>query len=74
MEEYNDGVEDSVNLQLETGEWGIREATQLIKEYRAAKTAHAQNRLRPRIEYMLKKMAFEQKALAKLMGEQDETL
>ena len=74
MEEYNDGVEDSVNLQLETGEWVIREATQLIKEYLSAKTAHAQNRLRPLIEYMLKKMAFEQKALAKLMGEQDETL
>lgn len=68
MEEYNDNVEAGVQLQLEASEWARNEADKLIKQYRACKTAHAQNKLRPKLEYMRKRLAFESNALSKLIG------
>lgn len=69
MEEYNDNVEESVQFSLQNGEWACNEAVKLIKQYKACKTAHAQNKLRARMEYIQKKLAFEGRELGKLMGE-----
>ena len=68
MEEYNDNVEDNVKIQINASEWVGNETDKLLNKYRACKTEHAKNRLRPQLEYMRKKMAFEQRALAKLIG------
>lgn len=68
MEEYNDNVEAGVQLQLETSEWVRNEADKLIKQYKACKTAHAQNKLRKKLEYMRQRLAFESRALSKLIG------
>ena len=68
MEEYNDNVEAGVQLQLDTSEWVRNEADKLIKQYKACKTAHAQNRLRKKLEYMRNRLAVESKALGKLIG------
>ena len=71
MEEYNDNVETNINIQINASEWAGNETDKLLKKYRACKTEHAKNRLIPQLEYMRKRMAFEQRALAKLIG-QDE--
>lgn len=68
MDEYNDNVESSAQIQLETSEWARNEADKLIKQYKACKTAHAKNRLRPKLEYMRSRLAFESRALGKLIG------
>lgn len=68
MEEYNDNVEAGVQLQLETSEWVRNEADKLIKQYKTCKTAHAQNKLRKKLEYMRQRLAFESRALSKLIG------
>jgi hypothetical protein len=70
-EEYNDNVEESVNFQLSASEWARNEADKLLKQYRACKTEHARNRLRPKLEYMRSKLAFESRALGKLLGYED---
>ncbi len=70
-EEYNDNVEQSVQFSLANGEWACNEAVKLIKQHKACKTAHAQNKLRPRLEYMMKKLAFEGREIGKLMGYND---
>jgi hypothetical protein len=71
MEEYDDGFERSEEFAVQSGEWIIKEATQLIKQYKACKTCQAQNRLRPKLDYMLKRLAFEKKEIGKLMGYED---
>lgn len=68
MEEYDDNVEAGVKIQLETSEFIRNEADKLIKQYKACKTAHAKNRLRPKLEYMRQRLAFESRALSKLIG------
>lgn len=68
MDEYNDNVEAGAQLQLETSEWIRNEADKLLKQYKACKTAHARNRLRPKLEYMRNRLAFESRALSKLIG------
>ena len=68
MEEYNDNVEANINIQINASEWAGNETDKLLKKYRACKTEHAKNRLIPQLEYMRKRMAFEQKALVKLIG------
>lgn len=69
MEENNDNKDLNVELSLQSGEWLVTQADELIKQYKACKTAHAQNRLRPRLDYMMKKLAFEGREVAKLLGE-----
>ncbi len=69
MEEYDDNVEKNIEFSLTNGEWACDEATKIIAEYRACKTAHAQNRLRSKLDYMLKKLSFEGKEIKKLMDE-----
>ena len=68
MDEYNDNVELAAQIQLETSEWVKNEADKLIKQYNECKTAHAKNRLRPKLEYMRNRLAFEARALGKLVG------
>jgi hypothetical protein len=68
MEEYNDNVEESIGLSLSNGKWVLNEAEKLIRQYKACKTAHAQNKLRPKMEYIRKKLAFESRELSKIMG------
>ena len=72
MNEYEDNFEqqeeEKVKLYLKTGEWIAKEAGALIKQYKECKTANAQNKLRPRLEYMLGRLEFEKKQIAILMG------
>jgi hypothetical protein len=68
MEEYDNETE----LSVASGEWVIKEANQLIKQYHACKTVHAQNKLRPKLEYMMKRLAFEKREIGKLMGDENE--
>ena len=68
MDEYNDNVESAALIQLETSEWVRNEADKLITQYKKCKTAHAKNRLRPKLEYMRNRLAFESRALGKLIG------
>jgi len=63
MEDNNE-----TELSIESSEWVIKEANELIKQYHACKTAHAQNKLRPKLEYMMKRLAFEKREIGKLMG------
>jgi hypothetical protein len=64
--EYEDEANQE-ELSIKTGEWVIKEATQLIDSYYACKTEHERNRMRGRMEYMRSKLAFEEKELAKLL-------
>lgn len=68
MDEYRDNTEESIQFSLENGEWACEQATKLIRKYKACKTAHAQARMRPQLDYMLKKLSFEGREIAKLMG------
>jgi hypothetical protein len=70
MKEYTDSnsEEESAVLAIQSGEWVIKEATNLLNKYHSCKTAYAQNKLLPRIDYMLKRLAFEKKELGKMMG------
>ena len=68
MEEYQD---ESVDCTLQSGAWVVDEATKLLARYRSCKTAHAKNRLRPKLEYMRKRLAFEGKEISKLTGGND---
>ena len=69
MEEYDNETE---LLSIASGEWVIKEANELIKQYHACKTVHAQNRLRPKLEYIMQWLAFERKEIGKLMGDENE--
>lgn len=64
--EYEDNSTQE-ELSIKTGEWVIKEATQLIDSYHACKTEHGKNRMRARMEYMRSKLAFEEKELAKML-------
>lgn len=64
MEEYQD--QDPADATLASGAWVVAEATKLIAQYKACKTAYARNRLRPKLEYITKKLAFEGKEINKL--------
>jgi hypothetical protein len=63
--EYNDETSQE-ELRIQTGEWVIREATQLLENYHACKTEHEKNRMRPQLEYMRNKLFFEGKELEEL--------
>ena len=67
MEEYDDNIDSSVELSLQSGEWTIRETQRVIAEYKACKSVHAQVRLISRMEYMLKRLSFERNELGKLI-------
>ena len=54
-------------LQIQTGEWVISEATQLIKDYHNCQTEHEKSQMRAKLEYMRSKLSFEEKELAKLL-------
>jgi hypothetical protein len=41
---------DQFDLQIESSLWMIGEARKIIDEYKACKTAHAKNKLRPKLE------------------------
>ena len=71
MEEYKDNIEDNEELAVKAGEWVIKEATKLAKQYKSCKTAHAQNKLRPKLEYMLQRLAFEKREIERMMGGYD---
>jgi hypothetical protein len=64
--EYEDEANQE-ELSIKTGEWVVKEATQLIDSYQACKTEHERNRMRGRMEYMRNKLAFEEKELTKLL-------
>jgi hypothetical protein len=68
MEEYDDNIGDDEALYVQNGEWALKEATQLINKYNLCKTAHAKNRLRLQLEYILQRIAFEKKEIGKLLG------
>ncbi len=61
--------EEQINFHLQTGDWIIEEATLLIKKYKACKTAHAQNRMRPQLLHMKARLAFQGRENEKLMKE-----
>lgn len=63
--------EESVDFLLDSGEWHTKEATKLIKEYKACRTEHARKKLLPKLEHMGKRLGFEKQELGKLMGEHD---
>jgi hypothetical protein len=52
---------------VQNGEWIINEADKLIKQYKSCKTAHARNNLRPRLDHILERLAFEKKEIEKLL-------
>lgn len=64
--EYEDNTTQEES-HLQSGEWVITQATQLIKEYHTCKTEHERNRMRARLEYMKGRLSFEEKELAKLL-------
>jgi len=48
---YNmDDEIDQVSLQMDTAVWMSKEARKIIDEYKECKTAHARNKLRPKLE------------------------
>lgn len=67
MSNYQD--ESSVDFLLNSGEWHVKEATQLIEEYKACRTEHARKRLLPKLEHMGKRLGFEKQEIGKLMDE-----
>ena len=68
MAEYQD---ENVDYTLKSGEWVVAEATNLIARYKACKTAHARNKLRPKLEYIKKRLAFESNEIDKITGGDD---
>ena len=69
--EYQDNPTQE-DIQLQTGEWVITEATQLIKNYRECETEHEKNRMRGKLEYMKVRLAFEGKQLQNLLSQNGE--
>ena len=66
MEESND-IEQREEIALQNGEWIIKEATRLIKQYKECKTANEQNKLRPQLNHVLERLVFERKEIGKLI-------
>jgi hypothetical protein len=64
--EYEDSKTPE-ELQIQTGEWVIGEATQLLQEYRKCQTEHEKSKMIAKLEYMRSKLAFEEKELVKLL-------
>lgn len=67
MKEQND-MERKEEITVQSGEWIIKEATRLIKQYKACRTAHAQSKLRPQLDHILERLVFERKEIGKLLG------
>jgi hypothetical protein len=58
-------------IAIQNGEWIINEADKLIKQYKACKTDHARNKLRPQLGHMLERLSFEKREIGKLMEYED---
>ena len=61
----HDNKED---IAIQNGEWIIREANRMIKQYKSCRTAHAQSKLRPQLDHILERLVFEKKEIGKLIG------
>lgn len=61
--------EENVDSLLDSAEWHIKEAIQLIEEYKACRTEYARKKLLPKLEHMGKRLGFEKRELGKLTNE-----
>jgi len=59
--------EEQIETQLHSAEWLTKEADKLIAKYKACKTAHARNKLIPKLKYIQSRLMFEGKNIDKLI-------
>ncbi len=55
-------------LLIQSSEWWSGQADELIKRYKACKTVHEQNKLRPKLEQMQARLGYEKKLLSQAIG------
>jgi len=67
MDEYEQNIQNEAETALKSVGWLNKEADKLIESYYSCKTAHAQNKLIPKLKYMFDKLAFEKRQLEKLL-------
>lgn len=60
-------TEEQIEMQLSASSWLTKEADELIRRWKACKTAHARNKLRPKLEHMRARLHFEGKGIDKLI-------
>ena len=51
------------DIQLESAEWYCEQADKLISEYHNCRTAHAQQKLLPKIKHIRNKLNFEKRQM-----------
>lgn len=61
--------EEKTDVLIDSADWYAKQASALVKQYRACRTAHARRRLLPKLQHIYSKLVFERRGLDRVISD-----